>query len=166
MRYIILLLLPLLVFADEERILISGFTKHEHDHDRFNERYNEVNYGIGYEYSFFNDYNEIYFVTNALLLKDSFENPQFALGMGHAYRFDTGAIDTAIGLSGFIGVKKTYSDSDKNRDGGEYNFVGGAGPSATFYYDDLSVNFVYVPGIEYKDLDTTGFLYTYFGYKF
>ncbi len=106
MKYIILFLLPLFVFANEQRILLTGFTIHEHTYDRFGEEYNPYNYGLGYEYSFFNDYNELYFAANALVFQDSFENPQFVIGMGHAYRFDTGAVDTAIGLSGFFGIKK------------------------------------------------------------
>ncbi|CAA6818454.1 MAG: Lipid A palmitoyltransferase PagP [uncultured Sulfurovum sp.] len=166
MKYIILLLFPFFVFANEQRILLSGITLHEHDHDRFDVAYNEVNYGLGYEYSFFKAYNELYFATNVLLLKDSFENPQLAIGMGHAYRFNMEKVDVAIGLSGFVGVKKIYTDADLNRNGGQYGLNGGVGPTTTVYYENLSFNFVYVPGIKYKDLDTTGFLYTYFGYRF
>ncbi|MCI0500255.1 MAG: hypothetical protein L0Y61_00730, partial [Epsilonproteobacteria bacterium] len=90
----------------------------------------------------------------------------FVVGMGHAYRFDTGAIDTAVGLSGFVGIKKIYTDDDLSRDDGDYGFTGGIGPTVTFYYEKLSVNFVYVPSFSYKDIETTGFLFTYFGYKF
>jgi len=139
---------------------------HEHTNDRFDEKYNAFNYGIGYEYNFFNDYKELYFTSNILIFNDSFENPQVAMGMGHSYRFDTGAVDTSIGLSGFFGIKKIYTDDDLNRDGGHYGFTGGVGPTLNFYYEDFSVNFVYVPGIKYKDWDTTGFLFTYFGYSF
>lgn len=166
MKYIILFVLSSFIFANEQRLLLSGFTIHEHTYDRFGEEYNAFNYGAGYEYSFFNEYNEIYFATNVLLFNDSFENPQLVVGMGHAYRFDTGVIDTAIGVSGFFGVKKIYTDDDLNRDDGEYGFTGGVGPTVTLYYEDFSMNFVYVPGFSFKDLDTTGFLYTYFGYKF
>ncbi|MCI0500512.1 MAG: hypothetical protein L0Y61_02040 [Epsilonproteobacteria bacterium] len=166
MKYIILFLMPLFIFSNEQRILLTGFTIHEHTNDRFGEKYNAFNYGAGYEYNFFNDYNEFYFATNTLVFNDSFENPQFVVGMGHAYRFDTGEIDTAIGLSGFVGIKKIYTDDDLNRDGGDYGFTGGVGPTVTFYYEKLSVNFVYVPSFSYKDLETTGFLFTYFGYKF
>ncbi len=166
MKYMILFLLPLFIFSNEQKILLTGFTIHEHTNDRFDEKYNSFNYGAGYEYNFFNDYNKFYFATNVLVFNDSFKNPQVAIGMGHSYRFDTGVIDTAIGLSGFLGIKKIYSDEDLNRDGGEYGFTGGVGPTLNFYYEDFSVNFVYVPGFKYKDLDTTGFLFTYFGYSF
>ncbi len=166
MKYMILFLLPLFVFSNEQRILLSGITIHEHTNDRFGEEYNAFNYGAGYEYTFFEAYNEFYFASNVMVFNDSFENPQLAVGFGHSYRFDTGIVDTAIGLSGFVGIKKIYNDEDFSRDDGEYGFMGGFGPTLNLYYDDLSVNFVYVPGFKYKDLDTTGFLFTYFGYSF
>ena len=166
MKYLWLLLLPFTVFANEQRILLTGFTIHEHTNDRFGEEYNAFNYGAGYEYTFFENYNEFYFTTNVMVFNDSFENPQLAVGFGHSYRFDTGVIDTAIGLSGFLGIKNIYDDEDLSRDDGEYGLTGGVGATLNFYYEDFTVNFVYVPGIKYKDLDTTGFLFTYFGYKF
>jgi len=166
MKYLMVLLVPLILFATEERVLLSGFTIHEHTYDRFGKKYNAFNYGVGYEYNYFESYKELYFATNVLLLNDSFENPQLSIGMGHYYRFDTGVIDTAVGLTGFFGLKKIYSDEDKNRDEGKYGFTGGVGPAVNLYYDDFSVNFVYVPGFKYRKLDTTGFLYLYFGYKF
>ncbi len=166
LKYLIILLSPILLFSNEHRILLSGFTIHEHSHDRFDEEYNSINYGIGYEYNFFNDYNKVYFSTNILAINDSFANPQLISGFGHYYRFDTGIIDTAIGISGFVGVKKIYTDEDLDRDGGEYGIMGGAGPVAVLYYQEFSVNFIYVPGIAYAELETTGFLYTYFSFKF
>ena len=166
MKFIIWILLPLFVFAEEQRILLTGFSIHEHNHDRFGETYNEVNYGGGYEYNYFTEYNKIYFGMNALIFNDSYENPQFTFGMGHSYRFTTEVIDYSIGLSGFVGIKKIYTDEDINRDGGKYGITGGVGPVINLYYEKLSVSFIYVPGFKYKELDTTGFLFTYFGYKF
>jgi len=166
MKLIVWVLLSLVVYAEEQRILLTGFTIHEHDNDRFGERYNAINYGAGYEYNYFTEYNKIYFGMNGLIFNDSFENPQFAFGMGHAYRMHTDFIDISIGISGFVGVKKIYTDEDINRDGGSYGVTGGFGPTINFYYDNFSLNFVYVPGFKYKELDTTGFLFTYFGYKF
>ena len=165
-KYLFFLLFPLFLFSDEQRILLSGFTIHEHSQDRFDVKYNAFNYGAGYEYNYFNNYNEIYFSANALIINDSFENPQLSIAFGHHYRFDTGIVDTALGLSGFVGWKKIYTNEDLSRDDGEYGITGGIGPVAMFYYKKLSVSFIYVPGIAYKDLDTTGFLFTYFGFKF
>ena len=166
MKYLIFLLFPLLLFANEQRILLTGFTIHEHQYDRFGEEYNAFNYGGGYEYNFFDDYNELYFASNILVLNDSFKNPQLSIGLGHYYRFDLGKIDTAVGLSGFVGWKKIYTDEDLDRDGGHYGITGGLGLATTLYYKRFGVNFVYVPGVAFKDFDTTGFLFTYFSFSF
>ena len=164
--YFTLLFMPLLLAANEQRILLSGFTIHEHSHDQFGEAYNGFNYGGGYEYNFFDDYNEFYFASSILGISDSFSNPQLIVGFGHAYRFDLGVVDTSLGISGFVGWKKIYEDEDTDRSGGAYSFMGGAGPVAILYYQNYSVNFMYVPGIAYKELETTAFLYTYFSFKF
>ena len=166
MKYLILLLLPFLTFAEEQRLLISGFSIHEKSQDRFDETYNAFNYGVGYEYNFFQAYDEIYFGTNVLLLKDSFENAQLSIGFGHHYRIQTGSFDTDIGINGFVGLKKIYTDDDLSRDDGEYKFTGGIGPSLIFYKDQYSINFMYLPSFKYKDVEITGFLFTYFSYKF
>ncbi len=166
MKYLILFILPFFLFAQEQRFLLSGLTIHENTNDRFNEKYNAFNYGVGYEYNFFEKYDEIYFSSNILILNDSFENPQLTIGFGHSYRFDLGTMDTAIGLSGFVGYKKIYTDDDLSRDDGEYKITGGIGPSLILYKDKYSINFIYVPSVKYKEVDITGFLFTYFSFKF
>ncbi|MFK5976644.1 MAG: hypothetical protein QM493_09070 [Sulfurovum sp.] len=163
---LLLLVLPLVISADEKRVLLTGFTIHQGEHDRFGENYNAFNYGAGFEYSFFEAYNELYFTTNALVFNDSFKNPQLAIGFGHSYRFDIDVVDVAFGLSGFVGIKKVYTDDDKSRADGNYGFTGGLGPTMNFYYKDISLNLVYVPSFKYKELKTTAFLFVYFGYKF
>ena len=62
--------------------------------------------------------------------------------------------------------RKIYTNEDLSRDDGKYGITGGIGPVAMFYYKKFSVSLIYVPGIAYKELDTTGFLFTYFGFKF
>lgn len=164
-RYL-LLLLPLLLFGDEQRLLLSGFTVHEKPNNRFDERYNAFNYGLGYEYNFYKEPRQIYFGMNTIVLNDSFYNPQFSIGAGHYMRFDMGPFQSAVGLSGFIGWKKIYTDADLNRDGGKYGLTGGVAPALNFYYENASVNFMYVPSFRYKDTAVTGFLYTYFSWQF
>ena len=166
MNKLLFLLLHFLLFADEQRLLLSGFSIHEHKYDRFGETYNVLNYGLGYEYNFYQQERELYFGMNALVLNDSFHNPQFSLGLGHYMRFDMGALQSAVGLSGFIGWKKIYDDNDLDRDGGKYGLTGGIAPALNFYYKNASVNFMYVPSFHYKDVDITGFLYTYFSWRF
>jgi len=166
MKYLLFLLLPLLLFSNEQRILLSGFTVHEHSRDRFHEKYNAFNYGAGYEYNFFNDYDELYFAANTMVLNDSFKNPQLIAGFGHYYRFDIGIVDISLGLTGFVGWKKIYTDEDMDRSEGHYGITGGVGPAGAFFYEKFSINLIYVPGFHYHEFDTTGFLFTYFGYKF
>jgi hypothetical protein len=164
-RYFFLFLIPFFLFADEQRVLVSGMTIHEKRNDRFGEKYNGFNYGAGYEYNFFNEYKKAYFGTNFLLLNDSFENPQFSIGAGHYFRFDTGTVDTSVGLSGFIGWKKIYDNNDLSRDDGKYGLTGGIAPAVMLYYQNFSINFMYVPSIKFKNIDITGFLFVYFSYK-
>ncbi len=160
-----LLLAPLLLSADEQRLLLSGFTLHEKHDDRFGEPYNAFNYGLGYEYNFYQEPKRFYFATNVLVLNDSYENLQYTVGAGHYIRFDTLGFQSAVGLSGFIGWKKIYDDSDLDRSGGAYGLTGGIAPALNFYYRSVSVNLMYVPSFHYKEVEVTGFLYTYFSWK-
>ena len=160
-----LLFLPLLLSANEQRLLLSGFTIHEKPNNRFDEPYNALNYGLGYEYNYYETPKKIYLGLNVLLLKDSFYNPQFSIGAGSYLRFDMGPVQSAVGLSGFIGWKKIYDDSDLDRNGGHYGLTGGVAPALNLYYKNASVNFMYVPSFHYKETEITGFLFTYFSWR-
>lgn len=166
MKKYLFLLLPLLLFGNEQRLLLSGFTLHEKSDNRFGESYNGFNYGLGYEYNFYKEVNKFYLGLNTLLLNDSYYNPQFTLGAGHYIRFDTGYLKSAVGLTGFIGWKKIYDDNDKSRDGGKYGLMGGIAPALNFYYKKASINLMYVPSFHYRDVEITGFLFTYFSWRF
>jgi len=166
MRKFLLLLIPLFLCGNEQRLLLSGFAIHETKNNRFDERYNSVNYGVGYEYNFYQKAKRPYFGMNLLLLEDSYYNPQLTFGLGHYIRFGTGSLQSAIGLSGFIGIKKIYSDDDTDRSGGSYGLAGGIAPALNIYYKNASVNFMYVPSFHYKEVDVTGFLFTYFSWRF
>jgi hypothetical protein len=152
--------------AVEQRLLLTGITLHETSHNQFGNRYNAFNAGAGYEYNRFKEYNEWYFHTNAMLLNDSFRNPQFIVGFGHAMRFHHEHADTAVGLAGFVGVKKLYDRDDTVGTTGSYGLMGGVAPSLSIYRGDFSLNLIYVPSIEIQDHDITGFLFGYFGWKF
>jgi len=166
MKRYLFLLLPLLLTADEHRLLLSGFSIHEKKNDRFGETYNAFNYGLGYEYNTFREDGKFYFGLNALLLDDSYHNPQFTLGAGHYIRFDLDVIECAVGLSGFVGYKKIYGDEDLDRNGGSYGLMGGIAPALNLYYKNAAVNLMYVPSFHYRDADITGFLFTYFSWRF
>ena len=165
-KHLFLFLFPLVLFGNEQRLLLSGFTLHEKRDNRFGETYNAFNYGLGYEYNFYQEERKAYLGLNTLLLNDSYYNPQFTLAAGRYVRFDTGCLQSAVGLSGFIGWKKVYDDADNSRHGGRYGLIGGIAPALNFYYRDASINLMYVPSFHYRDIDTTGFLFTYFSWRF
>ena len=78
MKYFILLLVLLsMCFADEHRLLVTGFTKHETSSRPDGEKFNEFNYGGGYEYTSFEDYDKFYFASNITVIRDSFDKPQY-----------------------------------------------------------------------------------------
>ena len=166
MKRYLFLLLPFILFGNEQRLLLSGFTIHEKRYSRFDERYNGFNYGVGYEYNFYKEANRFYLGLNTLLLNDSYYNPQFTLGAGHYIRFDTGSVKSAVGLTGFIGWKKIYDDDDIDRNGGAYGLMGGIAPALNFYYRDAGINLMYVPSFHYRDIDVTGFFFSYFSWRF
>lgn len=164
-----LYLLPLFalsLLADEQRLLLTGFSVHETARNQFGERYNGLNGGLGYEYNRFEAYGAWYFTGNVMLFDDSFENPQLTVGFGHAMRFRGTLADTAVGLAGFVGIKKLYEHDDRTGSTGDYGLMGGIAPAVSLYRGDWSLNLVYVPSVKVSDYDLTGFGFAYFGWKF
>ena len=167
MKALLLLLLALIsLSANEQRLLLSGFTIHEKPNNRFGDPYNYFNYGIGYEYNLYEEPESFYWGLNTIILSDSYRNPQLTTGLAYAIRYEYKKVQTAVGLAGFIGIKKRYTDEDTEYDQGHYTVIGGVAPMLNFYYKDVSLNFLYVPHFHYKEIDITGFLYTYFSWKF
>ena len=170
MKIFRLALLPLLIVplieADEQRLLLSGFSVHETSRNQFGERYNALNAGMGYAYNRFEEYGQWYFHTNAMLLNDSFRNPQLIVGFGPALRFEHEIADASVGVAGFVGWKKLYEPDDRVGSTGKYGLMGGIAPAVSFYRGSYSLNLIYVPSIEIQDHDITGFLFGYFGWKF
>jgi hypothetical protein len=154
------------LYANEHRILISGFTKHEESHRSNGERFNEVNLGGGYEFTTFKDYNEFYFGTNLTVIDDSFDNLQYTVSASSNIRFSLGR-NTAlsIGVASFAMWKKDNFKTGVSEDDAQYDLVIGAAPLTSVYYKDLSVNFAYVPSISYKQIDSVGFIILYFGWR-
>ncbi len=166
MRYLLLLLLPLWLWAGESRLLLPGVSVHEDHENQFGEAYNGVNPGIGYEINDFRRYEQSYFTANVMLFSDSFSHPQLTVGFGHAIRFEGRYMDTAIGLAGFVGLKKLYESDDRTGRTGKYGLMGGVAPVVAFYRGDWSLNLLYVPSVEVGDYDLTGFAFAYLGWKF
>lgn len=164
--WLLLCLMSVNLLGDEHRFLISGFTKHEQSHNRDGYEFNEVNLGAGYEYTTFEDYNRFYFGTNFTVLKDSFRNLQYTLSASSNIRFELSQNSAiSIGVAAFAMYKKDAYKIGMTQDNAEYDFLYGAAPLASLYYDRLTVNFAYVPSVSYEQIDTVGFLIVYFGWK-
>jgi hypothetical protein len=163
---IVLFLFLSSLYANEHRILISGFTKHEQSHRSNGERFNEVNLGGGYEFTTFKDYNEFYFATNLTVLDDSYDNLQYTVSASSNIRFKVNK-NTAlsIGIASFAMWKKDNFKVGVSEENAEYDLVIGAAPLASAYYKDFSVNFAYVPSVSYEQIESVGFLVVYFGWR-
>lgn len=164
---ILLFLLSSLVFANEHRLLISGFTKHEHSNRSNGKKYNEFNLGAGYEFTTFKNYNEFYFGTNVTVLNDSYSNIQYTVSASSNIRFKLSRHTAiSIGVASFAMWKKDTFKAGVSEDEAKYDLVIGAAPLGSFYYKDLSVNFAYVPSVSYENVQTVGFAIVYFGWTF
>ncbi|PHR55490.1 MAG: hypothetical protein COA44_10575 [Arcobacter sp.] len=155
------------VLASEHRLLLTGFTKHEISHSSSGYEYNEFNYGAGYEYTSFEDYKELYWGTNLTILRDSYDEWQYTLSLSPNIRFSLGKdTSVSIGAAIFLMYKKDNYKNDVPPKTTEYDFIGGLAPVASLYYKDVSVSAAYVPSFSDDDIETTGFLIVYFGWKF
>lgn len=169
MKYFIILVFAVLICnADEHRLLLTGFTKHEVSHKKNGEEFNEFNYGAGYEYTTFEHYNELYLGTNLTALRDSYDEPQYTLSVSPNIRFElTEKISASVGAAAFVMYKKNNYKRNVSEEEAKYELVFGAAPLASLYYKRLSVNFAYVPSFSYDkyNMDIIGFAIMYFGWK-
>jgi len=163
----LLFLVSSILSANEHRLLISGFTKHEESHRANGDRYNEFNYGAGYEFTTFKDYNALYLGTNVTALKDSFDEWQYTLSISPNIRYKLAKdLAVSVGIASFLMLKKDNFKVGVTNDEAEYDLLVGAAPLSSLYYKDLSVNLAYVPPVSFGDLDIVGFVIMYFGWKF
>lgn len=158
----------------EERIILSGFTKHWDDKNIVGKKFNSNNWGIGYERSFFKNYNEAYLTYGGAIILDSYKNIFPFVNAGYEYRFNT-FIPTAIGLNALIGVKKIPL-FERNENGELYETAtkylpfSAIAPSVKILSDNFSLNLYVTPNVkvqtEYFWLNIVGFVYGTVGYKF
>jgi len=164
---LLLLLLSSFTFASEHRLLITGFTKHESSHSTSGYAFNEFNYGAGYEYTSYEDFNTLYWGTNVTVLKDSFDEWQYTLSFSPNIRFQLAKhTSISVGAALFVMYKKDNFKKDVPPRTSKYDFIVGAAPVASLYYKDVSISAAYVPSFSHEDIETTGFLIVYFGWKF
>ncbi len=166
-QVLFLFLLVTILNANEHRLLVSGFTKHEKSHRNNGDTYNEVNYGIGYEFTSFREYDELYFGSNFTALKDSMDEWQYTISASPNIRFKLSENSSvSIGVAAFVMVKKDNYKTDVLPEDAAYDLLGGVAPLSSFYYKDFSVNTAYVPSFTHGKIENVGFLIVYFGWKF
>jgi len=164
---ITILLLSSFISANEHRLLVSGFSKHEKSHDDNGKKFNEFNYGLGYEYNNFKDYNKAYFAANLSVIKDSYDEWQYTLSASPNIRFELNQnFSLSLGVAAFLMYKKDNYKNNVYNDNAEYDLILGAAPLSSLYYKDFSVNMAYVPSASFMGIDTIGFVVVYFGYTF
>jgi len=163
---VVLCVLITFLWAEEHRVLVSGFSKHEKSQDGDGEKFNEENWGVGYEYTNFKKYGEMYFAGNISVIKDSYSDAQYTITASPNWRYKMGGdFDFSFGAAAFLMWKKdTYKDNITS-DEAEYGLVPGIAPQAAFYYKNFSVNFAYIPTIKMGSIDMIGFGIVYFGWK-
>ena len=160
-------ILSMLSFATEHRLIVSGFTKHEHSQGSDGEKFNEENWGAGYEFTDFKEYGELYFAGNFTVLKDSYSDAQFTLSASPNWRYKIyGDLDASVGIAAFLMWRKDTYKEGVSSDEAEYGLFPGLAPLASIYYQRFSVNLAYVPTVKIGSIDVTGFGIIYFGWKF
>lgn len=165
--FMLLIFLTSIVSANENRLLISGFTKHEQSTRPDGYSYNEFNYGLGYEFTTFKEYDELYLGTNITALKDSFDEWQYTLSVSPNIRYKLSKdLAISIGVASFVMLKKDNYKKGVSPEEAQYDFLVGAAPLSSLYYKDFSANFAYVPSVSFGDLNAVGFLIVYFGWTF
>ncbi len=166
--FVLLFFLLISVYADEHRLVATGFSLHEKEYDDNGNKLHGENYGGGYEYTTFEDYGEMYFATNFSVLSDSYQNAEYTVSFSPNWRYKISKnFDWSLGIAAFVTYKKdAYNKRPFQPDDGDYIFIPGAAPLAGLYYKDFSVNLTYIPTISSGDVQTVGFAFVYFTWKF
>ena len=74
MKRILMAVILLITFfnANEQRILFHGLSHHFDRTDKIGRKWNEINYGLGYEYSTYSkNRSDLYYTFGANIIKDS-----------------------------------------------------------------------------------------------
>ncbi len=132
-----LLLASTTVAANDLQLIVSGTAVHLNSDTKFNEK----NWGLGFEYDFEERNNWIPLVTG-LVFKDSLKNTSKYIGGGTKRRFrltdDPDGMHIDTGVFAFLMTRKDYRDNEP--------FVG-ALPFISVGNSRFAVNMTYVPKI-------------------
>ena len=159
-----LLVLPLLLTAlnaDYQTMLFHGHANHLEAHNENGTKFNEMNYGIGYQYAFRNESNHFYTVSGNFIT-DSYSNPFPFLTAAYNYSLLDGNYgQLSANATAILGLR--YSEDRESSKG-----VFGVVPGFTYKYDKYSVNYNFSPTVDTSTTNgrTTGFHYISLGYEF
>lgn len=127
------------IMAESFNLIINGKAMHENKRN-----YNEENWGLGFEYNFFEDTKWIRFI-NGGFLKDSLSNTSKYLGGGSKRRFllgtDKDGWHIDAGLTAFIMTRKDYNN--------ERPFLA-ALPFVSIGTSQFAINATYIPAVSPK----------------
>lgn len=153
--------------ADEanKRILLSGLSFHEKEYLDNGTKLNAYNLGLGYEQDYFTEYGKFYSTYHAMVLSDSNKNFQIYAAGSRSIRFEKPLnpwFDVSVGVAGMVSFKKMRQGN------GEYSYkpIAAVAPVSSFYIDNFTLNFAYIPSYSFTSYNTIGFLYVYFGWQF
>jgi len=162
------------IHAGEHRIVIHGHASHLKPTDHYTGiGYNEHNFGIGYQYTTYEDNSDDYFVWSASvnIIKDSYKRDFPFVTAAMAYRFE--AVPVSLNLTGMFGVK--WLDHHLiNGNTGEwiktlYSYqspIGGVMPGASLHLGILDLNYNFTPRFEFANMYLEGFHYFSASIKF
>ena len=155
------------VVADDanRRILFSGLSFHEKNYLDDGTKLNKYNLGLGYERDYFTEYGKLYYTYHTMVLNDSNRNFQIYTAGSKSIRFEKPLnpwFDVSVGIAGVVSIKKMRQDD------GEYKYkpIAVVAPVSSFYIDNYTLNFSYIPSYSFTKYNTIGFFYVYFGWQF
>ena len=127
MKFLLMIIFTLTLSADS--ILIPLVSKHNSSHNDDGKKFNEFNYGVGYQV----DYNHFGLGTTAtvMVLQDSFYNPMATLTYGVNHHEKLGDVTISVGAEFGIGYKKIWLGDN-------------------FKYSPIPIAFIPTLGVEYK----------------
>ena len=169
-KIFLLIILHVSLFSSEHTIIFHGFTHHFDRTDKIGRDWNEISYGIGYEYStYVKDSSDLYYTFGANIIKDS--NSEIFPFISAGLEIRPFSKYFAFSLTAIVGYKVFPTFSVINGVWTEeidrkYEPIVGASPSLKFFYKNFSINYNYSPQFEMDNLYIAGLHYFTIGYRF
>ena len=171
------------LYANEHRVILHGHANHFNKEDRAGYEFNELNYGVGYEYNTYDGINngdnfEVVYSFSANIIKDSYNYVFPFLGPSIELR-TKGKYAVGLSLFTFVGYKKIItfqnfigfdyttntSISTYSRYSEKYSIMGGITPGIKLYLGDFSLNYNVSPEFDGAGFHADGFHYFSLSYK-